>query len=357
MAKRDYYEVLGVQKGASEPEIKKAYRALALKLHPDRNPDNPEAEEQFKEASEAYQVLSDEKKRATYDRFGHQGLEGAGVGGFADAQDIFTNFQDIFGDLFGMGGFGGGFGGGGSRGPRPRRGGDIQTRLTLTLEEAAFGLKKEIELSHPAPCKSCDGTGAEGGKLDVCNTCQGQGQVTQARGAFMFATTCPTCRGQGRTSNTPCTTCKGQGESNVDRKVRVNVPAGVDDGQSLRLGGQGQAGQLGGPTGDLYVEIHVESDERFEREGYDLVHETTISFAQAALGTTIELPKLGGGTHEVNIPQGVQPGDTMVIEEGGIPHLNGRKRGDLIALLQVNVPKKISKKAKKLIEELDRELQ
>ncbi len=348
MVKRDYYEVLGVERSASTVEIKKAYRRLALDLHPDRNPDNPEAEESFKEASEAYSVLSDGDKRATYDRYGHEGLSGRGFEGFGDVQDIFSHFQDIFDGVFG-----GGFGGRSVRRRRnaPSRGADVRAAVLLSLREAAFGAKKELEVTHPMPCESCSGTGAKEAKLSTCTACGGSGQVAHARGPFVLSTTCGQCGGEGAVAETPCEDCSGRGEVESTRTVKLTVPAGVDTGQTLRLSGQGQAGRLGGPPGHLYVTVEVASDDDFQRDGYDLIHELHLSYPQAALGAAVEIPTLEE-THSLKIPAGIQPGETVVVNGAGVPRLDGRGRGDLIAVVQVDVPKELSPRARELLEEL-----
>lgn len=343
--KRDYYEVLGVERSATTVEIKKAYKKVARELHPDVNPNDPTAEERFKEASEAFQVLHDEQKRSVYDRFGHQGLEQRGGGvGFGGIEDIFSSFGDIFGDIFA--GMERGRAGG------PARGADIRAGVRLTLEEAAFGTTKEVKLGFPAPCTACNGTGAEGGKLVTCNTCAGHGQVVQGRGGFMLRITCPSCRGAGRMPSKPCTTCNGRAEVPVERTVKVNIPAGIDEGRSLRLSGQGQPGRAGGPAGHLYVVIEVLPHERFQRDGDDLVHELHVSFTQAALGATIPLELLGGEKVEVKVPAGTQPGEHVKVKDKGVASLEGRGRGDLVCVMQVDVPKKLSAKAKKLLLEL-----
>jgi molecular chaperone DnaJ len=345
MHKRDYYEVLGVDRTASPNEVKKAYRRLALELHPDRNPGNPAAEERFKEASEAYQVLSDADKRQIYDRFGHQGLAGQGYQGFHDMQDVFSHFQDIFGEFFG-------FGMSGRRRGGPARGADVKAVVELTLKEAAFGTKKEIDLAHPVPCNACNGTGAEGGRLENCQTCGGAGQVAHSRGIFTVATTCPSCQGRGSIATKRCNECTGSGQVAAERKVKINVPPGIDSGQTLRLPSQGQPGRAGGPPGHLYVEVEVAADPRFQRDGFDLVHELHVSFPQAALGAELEIPTLDDKPEKLRVPAGVQPGDTLVLKGLGVPRLDGRGRGDLIALVQVDVPKELSPRAKQLLEEL-----
>ena len=348
--KRDYYEVLGVAKTASVTEIKKAYKKLALELHPDRNPNDPTAEERFKEASEAYQVLSDEQKRGIYDRHGFAGLQGGGMqAGFHSVEDIFSSFNDIFGDFFGFGG-GGGFAR--SRRDGPARGADLRVGLSLSLEEAAFGCQKEVTVQFPAPCLSCDGSGAEGGKYNVCSMCQGQGQVAHSRGAFLLSTTCPTCRGAGRIPQKICGACNVSGETPVERTVKVQIPDGIDEGQSLRLAGQGQPGRKGGPAGHLYVAVQIEADPRLARDGNDLVHELHISFTQAALGATVKVPVLKEEVAEVKVPAGTQPGDQLSVKGVGVPRLDGRGRGNLVCVVQIDVPKKLSAKAKKLLLEL-----
>jgi molecular chaperone DnaJ len=352
-AKRDYYELLGVSRSASPEEVKKAYRRLALELHPDRNPDNPEAEEKFKEASEAFQVLSDPQKRQVYDRFGHQGLEGSGFEGFGDVQDVFSHFQDIFGEFFGGGG---GFGGFRSRRQGPTRGADLRTVVHLTLEEAAFGVRKEIDLTHPSPCEACSGTGAAGGARATCSTCGGRGQVAHARGPFVLSTTCPGCGGEGMVAESACEPCQGRGEVEATRRVKVNIPAGVDSGQTLRLAGQGQPGRLNGPTGHLYVTVDVEPHEVFQRDGYDLEYSLTVSFPQAAMGAKCTVPTIDGKEHTVKLPAGTQPGDAVLVERKGVPRLNGHGRGDLVVNVQVEVPTRLSRRAKKLIKELSEEL-
>ncbi len=359
MPKPDYYEVLEVSRTVSAAELKKAYRKKALELHPDRNPNDPAAEEQFKICAEAYAVLSDPQKRQLYDRFGHAGLGGAGGPGFGDIGDVFSQFQDIFGDLFGGGG---GFGFGGfsrrRRDPNaPARGADIRTDLSLSLREAAFGATREIDLSHPSPCQACKGTGAKDGELVGCATCGGRGQVARAQGAFVMTTTCPTCQGRGARAKEACEECRGGGQVDVERVVKINIPAGVDTGQSLRLSGRGQEGVRGGPAGDLYVTVHVQPDDVFQREGFDVVHRLSVTYPQAALGAKLEVPALEeeeGATQTVKVPSGTQPGETIVIRGAGVPRLHGRGRGDLICVVEVEVPKRLSREQKRLLKELDR---
>jgi len=349
MAKADYYELLGVERTANDQELKKAYRKRAMELHPDRNPGNPEAEEQFKLCAEAYQVLSDAQKRQIYDQFGHQGLEGRGGGGFNDVGDIFGQFQDIFGDLFG-------FAGQRRSNPNaPQRGADVQAELELTLEEAAFGTQREMPISHPQPCGSCHGTGAEGGRVEMCGTCGGRGQVARARGAFVMSSPCPTCRGQGTRAANACGECHGRGEVENERKVRIQVPAGIDEGQTLRLPNQGQAGRRNGPPGHLYVKIRIAADDRFERDGANLFHRLHLSFPEAVLGAKVEVPALSqkaGETNSLKIPAGTQPGDQFTLRGAGVTRLDGRGRGDLVVEIQIDVPKELSPKAKALVEQL-----
>jgi molecular chaperone DnaJ len=327
--KRDYYQVLGVSRDTDAAELKRAYRKLAVELHPDRNPGNAEAEARFKEAAEAYQVLSDPEKRAMYDRFGHEGPRHAGFGGFSDVGDVFSAFSDIFGDIFG--------GMGGRRGPAP--GADVETQVELTLEEVARGCTKEISVRRRASCDDCKGSGsAAGSSPETCSQCGGRGQVVHAQGFLMISTTCPRCRGAGRVVRKPCGTCQGSGLQIVEEKLEVSIPAGVEDGSTLRLGGKGESSrQQGGRAGSLYVNIRLRPDPRFERDGADLHTELSITFPQAALGATLKVPTLEG-EEEIVIERGSQPGDTLVLREGGLPHLRERGRGDLIVHLRLVVP-------------------
>lgn len=355
--KRDYYDVLSVARDATPDEIRKAYRREALKHHPDRNPGDSEAEARFKEVNEAYQVLSDNEKRSLYDQFGHDGLQGGG--GFEGAGDVFSHMQDLFAEMFSGGGFGG-FGGGGRR--RPARGGDLRVQETLSLADAAFGVKKEISLRAPAACDDCTGTGAKAGtKPEVCGNCRGTGHVSNARGFVMFTTPCQKCGGEGTVIKSPCASCAGRGVVHKDRKVVVTFPAGVDSGNRLRVPGQGMPGPAGAQPGDLYVDVEVEEDPRFEREGADLVTRARVSFAQAALGAEIEVASLGDAskriaTTKVTIPAGTQPNTVIQLKGQGIPRLDGRGRGALVVVVQVDVPKELSARARELVVALEEEL-
>jgi molecular chaperone DnaJ len=347
--KRDYYEILGLQRGCEVGEVKKAYRRLAMEYHPDRNPGDHQAEERFKELAEAYQVLSDPEKRQLYDRFGHQGPRQAGFQGFSGIEDILSQFADFFG-----GGFGG-FGGRG-RGQHVEAGDDLQAELTLTLREAAKGCHKPLDLTRLVHCSLCKGSGAkEGSQPSPCGTCGGRGQVAHNQGIFMIATTCPTCRGRGRVVKDKCPECKGGGVERKHETVSINVPAGIDEGQTLRVPGKGMAGPSGGPPGHLYVTFHVEADPQFERDGDDLYTEIALSFAQAALGTTVKVPTLDEAV-ELDVHAGTQPGTIKVLRGRGVANVHGRGKGDLAVRLTVAVPKKLSSEQKKLVEELAKSL-
>jgi molecular chaperone DnaJ len=336
---RDYYEVLEIEKNASEAEIKKAYRRLAVEHHPDRNQGSKEAEEKFKDLAEAYNVLSDPQKRQMYDRFGKEGLRGAGFSpGFSSVDDILSNFGNIFDDLFGFG-----FGGRRSRTHNgPRRGADLRYDLEISFHEAVLGVERDLELAHSVRCETCNGSGmAPGTSRKPCTRCDGSGQFMQSQGFFTIATSCPTCRGEGSLIETPCDECKGSGRQEKQSTVAITIPAGVDDGTRMRLSGEGEAGDRGGPNGDLYVFLHVIPDERFIRNGQDLHLEVEIDFVQAVLGTTIEVP-LVEGQRDVDVQPGTQPGDTITLRGQGVPNLRGHGKGDLIIHPKVNIPKKIS---------------
>jgi molecular chaperone DnaJ len=345
-----YYDILGVERGADTSSLRKAYKKLALKYHPDRNNGSEEATGQFKEVTEAYSVLSDDAKRAQYDQFGHAGLSGAG--GVDMGGDIFSHFQEIFGDFFG------GFGGGQQRRRRgPGRGQDLRVEQVLSLEDAVLGCKKDIELTSPQQCTSCEGSGAaEGSELETCNTCAGRGQVSTARGFVMFTQTCPSCQGEGRTVSTPCETCDGVGWEEKSRTVTVSFPPGIDTGHRLRVAGQGMPGTRGGPPGNLYVDVAVQPHEHFERDGVDLICRATVSFPDAAMGTELEVTMLDGSKHHVEVPGGTQPGAVISAPGLGAPDVNGRGSGSLHVVLQVSVPRKLTRRAKKLLRQLEDEL-
>jgi molecular chaperone DnaJ len=350
--KRDYYDVLGVARDADVRTIKSAYRKLAMKYHPDRNPGDKAAEENFKEATEAYDVLADDDKRRLYDRGGFEGLRANGFPGFSgDIGDIFSQFGDIFAEFFGGAGAGG-FGFGGGRGPRPTVGADLRYDLELTLEEAISGTTRPIEVARTQSCKSCSGTGAKDGEVSTCPTCRGRGQVVSGRGGFMIASTCRACMGRGRVAKERCATCSGAGRTEEKKKLDLRVPAGVDNGIRLRLQGEGDTGELGGPPGDLYVFITVPPHDFYVRDGADLHCQLAVSFRTACLGGSKRIPKLGGGELEVEVPAGVQPGDTVRIREQGAPRRDGRGRGDVIVHVTVSVPKKLNEEQRRALDVL-----
>jgi molecular chaperone DnaJ len=351
MAKRCYYEILEVERSAPDEVIKKSYRKLALQYHPDRNPDNRQAEEKFKEASEAYEVLRDPEKRRLYDRFGHDGLRNSGFSGFQGFDDIFSSFGDIFEDFFGMGGFGSRQRGRSS----VRRGADLRYDLHITLREAAFGAEHKISVSKNVNCTECSGSGAaEGTSPQTCTTCRGVGRVAQRQGFFSVATTCPHCRGTGTIITKPCRTCGGSGKQPQGKKLMVKIPAGVETGMQLKLTGEGEPGDHGGPAGNLYVFISVEDDTFFKRHNNDIICQLPISFSQAALGTEINVPTLDREAKEttLTIPRGIQSGDLLTIKGGGIPYLNRSGRGDQIVQVIVTTPRKLSKRQEELLREL-----
>jgi molecular chaperone DnaJ len=350
-SRRDYYDVLGVARDADDKTIKSAYRKLALKHHPDRNPGDKAAEESFKEAAEAYEVLSDSNKRAIYDRAGFDGLRSGGFSpGFTgDLGDIFSHFGDIFSELFGAGG---GFGFGGARGPRPTVGADLRYDLAITLEDAARGLSKQIEVTRHSQCRGCMGTGAKDAEMVTCAACGGRGQVVQGRGGFMIATTCRACGGQGRAPREVCHDCEGRGAIQETRKRDVKIPPGVDNGNRLRLQGEGDAGRFGGPPGDLYVFIALEEHHTFVRDGADLHCELSVGFATACLGGDAKVPRLVEGAVSVKVPAGMQPGDVIRIEGAGLPRLGGRGSGDLLVHLTIAVPKHVTDEQRAILAEL-----
>jgi molecular chaperone DnaJ len=358
MAKRDFYEVLGVSKGASKDEIKRAYRQMAVKYHPDRNPDSPDAEDKFKEATEAYEVLADDRKRQAYDQYGHAGLSGMGQPSAQDFSTIFQGFEDIFGDVSGIfdsffGGAGGGRRRSGGRG-NGQRGTDLRYDMEITFLEAAFGAKKEVSYPRAERCDSCKGTGADKGSgRKLCPTCGGSGQVRRNSGFFSIASTCPSCGGEGEIIERPCGECRGAGSVRRTRTITITIPAGIEDGKRLSVAGQGDAGPGGAPDGDLYVFLRVQPHPLFERDGKDVYCAIPISISQAALGADISVPTLDERSVKVSIPAGSQNGRILRLKGEGIPELHSpSRRGDLYIKLMVRVPTKVNAKARELLKEL-----
>jgi molecular chaperone DnaJ len=349
VTKRDYYEILGVTRGAGDSEMKSAYRKLALKWHPDRNPDNPEAEERFKEAAEAYSVLSDPQKRQSYDLYGHQGVSGAASQGFNP--DAFADFGDIFGDFFGFSDL---FGqaGGSRRRTRAQRGEDVRYDIEMSFEDSMRGLEAELQIPRMEPCKKCGGTGAEDHDgWTTCSTCRGRGEVFYQQGFLSIRKTCGTCNGNGKLLRRPCRQCKGEAYTQVNKKIKVKIPAGVDSGMKMRVGGEGQPGLNSGPPGDLYVFIKVQPHPIFERREFDLHCTVPLNIAQAALGTQVHILTFDG-LETLKVPEGVQPGDTLRLKGKGVPLVNGGGRGDLIVHVDVKVPAKLTREQRKLFEQL-----
>ena len=346
MDKRDYYEVLGISRQAGPDEIKKAYRQLALKYHPDRNPGDKSAEEAFKEAAEAYEVLTDGQKRQIYDRYGHEGLRGTGFTGFRGFEDVFSSFGDVFQEFFG-------FGGSSSQRPRTaaRPGDDLLYDMALSFEEAVFGTEKEIVIETLGRCGNCDGNGAEPGTKDAtCPVCQGSGQVVQSQGFFRISTSCARCQGVGRVLVSPCNVCRGQGRVRQQKTVQVKVPAGVDTGTRLRLRNEGESGYRRGEAGDLYVRLNVQPHEFLERDGDNLYGKVSVSFVQAILGDKIEVPTIDG--HKtLHIEPGTQPGAVMRFGGEGVTRLRGYGRGDLFIEVEVRIPKKLNSRQEELLRE------
>ncbi len=353
--KRDYYEVLGVSRTASPEDLKKSYRKLAIQLHPDKNPGDKASEEKFKEASEAYEVLSDLKKRQAYDQFGHAGAGQPGgfdfSQGFSGGGAGFGNLNDIFGDIFSeVFGAGGGRGGGGRGGARAARGSDLRFNMQVSFEEAAFGIEKTITIPKETLCKSCSGSGAKGGaQAENCNGCRGSGEIRFQQGFFTLSKTCPECGGTGKIIRNKCPDCKGGGRTVDNVKLAVKVPAGIDSGQKLKLRGEGEAGYLGGPSGDLYVVIEVKAHPFFQRDGYDVFCEIPISFTQAALGAEIDTPTLEGSV-KLKIPTGTQNNKRFRLKSRGISHIDGRGRGDQYVTVMVEVPSKLNSEQRQILE-------
>lgn len=352
MIKKDYYEVLGLSRGSDLSEIKKAYRQMAMKYHPDRNPGDHAAEERFKEASEAYEVLSDPKKREIYDHYGHAGLQGQGFQGFGGTDDIFSSFGDLFEEFFG--GFGDvGFGFGRRAGRRrPRAGNDLRHDLTISFEEAAFGTQKEIKINKDVRCDHCEGSGLEpGSSRHTCDACSGSGKISHRQGFFMIQTACARCAGEGSIIEKPCKECRGKGRVKKEKKLTAKIPAGIEDGMRLVLRGEGEMGADGGPPGDMYVFTTVEPHKFFERDGKNIHYKLEIGFPEAALGVLIDVPTLYGD-EKISVPAGIQSGDILKIKSKGVPDVRSGRKGDQLVVVRVVTPRKLSKKQKKLLEEL-----
>lgn len=345
MAKRCYYDILGVERNAPTDEIKKSYRKMAMQYHPDRNPGDKAAEDMFKEAAEAYEVLSDQEKKAIYDRYGHEGLSGIGFKGFSGFEDIFSSFGDIFENIFGFNT------GGRQQRTGARSGDDLRYDLTISLEDAALGKTTEVTLEKLTTCQLCQGHGtAPGTSPTVCSRCRGRGQVTQSSGFFSISTGCPQCQGRGRVILTPCTSCRGSGKTATEKTLQLKIPAGVETGTRMRLRGEGEPGDLGGPNGDLYVFINVKPHDYFERNGNDIYCRIPISFVQAALGAKIETRTMHG-TEKIKIPKGTQNGDVFRLRGRGIPELGGSGQGDQVIEAHVVVPTHLNKTQEKLLRE------
>ena len=360
MGKRDYYEILGVSKGAAQDEIKKAYRKQALQYHPDKNPDDKNAEEKFKEAAEAYEILSDAQKRQKYDQFGHAAFENGGSGGFHGGgmtmEDIFSQFGDIFG---GFGGFGGGFGGfsGGSRGGGVTKGSNLRVKVSLNLEEVANGVEKKIKVKKYVSCDACSGSGAKNGTAkSTCQTCHGNGQVTRVTNTFLgqmqTASTCPTCHGEGNTISQKCESCYGEGMVKEEEVIKINIPAGVAEGMQVKMSVKGNAARRGGINGDLMVIIHEENHPELTRDGSDLLYNLYLSIPQATLGAAVEIPTIEGKA-KIKIEAGTQPGRVLRLRGKGLPEINGYGKGDLLVQINVWIPKSLEKEEKKVFEKME----
>lgn len=342
MTQRDYYEVLSVSRTASDEEIRQAYRKLAMRYHPDRNPDDPEAAVKFREAAEAYEVLRDPEKRSRYDTFGHAGMGSAGANGFGSAEDIFAHFSDIFGDLFGFSQ---------SAGPRPEAGADLRYNLTISFNQAAHGDEVSLTLPKRVNCPECKGTGAaQDAKVETCRQCKGTGQIRRSQGFFQLAMPCPDCHGTGQTISRPCPKCRGAGLVEDTREILVRIPAGVDNGTRLRVRNEGEPGTHGGPPGDLYVVLTVESDPRWRREGANLIYAQEITFVEAALGSKVEVPGLNGPL-ELEIPKGIQSGTNLRIRNEGMPYPGRSQHGDLIVNVKVKTPTNLTERQEQLLKE------
>ncbi len=349
--KRDYYDVLGVARRADAATIKRAYRQMAMKYHPDKNPGDSAAEESFKEAAEAYEVLSDDDKRGIYDRFGHDGLSSRGFSrGFSSQQDIFSSFGDIFGDIFG-GMFGGGMGGQGRGRARVRRGADLRMALEISLKDAVFGVEHIVEVPRREICADCKGTGAAAGGIKTCVQCGGSGQVMSRQGFLTLSMPCPRCNGRGQEIAQHCSTCQGKGSKRVSDKVEISIPAGVDNGDTLRVSGKGEGSRNGGPTGDLYVEIRVAEHPRFQRNEWDLHTPLKLPFLDALMGTEVTFETLDG-EETLKIPEGSQPDDVIRLRGKGVHRLQHRGRGDLHVHLDVRFPDKLGRKQRKALQDL-----
>ncbi len=348
MNRRDYYEVLGVSREASAAEIKKSYRQKAMKYHPDRNPGDSEAEAAFKEAAEAYEVLSDEQKRQIYNAYGHDGLKNSGYSGPGNSEDIFSSFGDLFGDLFGFGGRRS------QRDPNgPVSGDDLRYDMEISFMEAVHGTEKEVEISKRETCWTCEGSGARPGyKPQVCPSCHGRGQVIRSQGFFQVSSTCPQCRGTGQIVTEPCNDCNGAGLVEKTKKVNIKIPGGVDTGARMRLRGEGEGGRRGGPSGDLYVIIHVQQHEFFSREGQQIFLRYPMPMVRAALGCEVEVPTING-TAQLRVPAGTQSGTHFTLRREGVPSLRGGSKGDMIVEIQVQTPEKLNKKQKELLREFE----
>lgn len=344
MTQRDYYEVLSVSRTATDEEIRQAYRKLAMKYHPDRNPDDPEAALKFREAAEAYEVLRDPDKRSRYDTFGHAGVGNATSSGFGSAEDIFAHFSDIFGDLFGFSQ---------ASGPRPEAGADLRYNLTISFKQAAHGDEVSLKLPKHVNCPECKGTGAaQDAKIETCKTCKGMGQVRRSQGFFQLSMPCPHCKGTGQTISRPCPRCMGHGLVEDTREILVRIPAGVDTGTRLRVRNEGEPGQYGGPPGDLYVVLTVESDPRWNRDGADLLYNQEITFVQAALGHKVEVPGINGNL-ALEIPKGIQSGTKLRLRNEGLPYPGRTRKGDLIVNVTVKTPVNLTLRQEELLKEFE----